>query len=644
MSKSVFLICAMVYITGIAFGQITKVKDQEAAKAESLKKKYDKDTYYVALQSNLTYTFQYSKRTKAPVAATEHLNETIMSLKDGVRYVEYISYDDQSSVGRVRGFDGPRRKPLTFFPNCGSVEVNGLFHTDQRRCTFSHYFDTRGMYINYEYDLNYYDVKYMTSVYFHEWLPVLKRKVKFIVPNWLEIELKEMNFEGYSIKKTVTTNDKKKQTTYIYEVRDLIGYKREKRAPKIAQKYPHLLILCKSYKAKGQERKNLFSTTADLYSWYHSLTKDLDNKPEEFKNQVNTLIGDAKTDIEKVEAIFYWVQEHIRYIAFEQGIMGFKPENANMVYKNKYGDCKGMANLTKEMLKLAGFDARLTWIGTRGIPYDYSIPSLSVDNHMICTLILSGKRYFLDATEIYISFNDYAHRIQGRPVLIEDGEDFIIDKVPEFDHNRNTIERKVNLKLDNETLVGHYEATYNGEERTGLLQGYSQLRSDRKTDAIRALLTGNDKNIAISNVNEPDFDERRKPLNFSYDFEWKNQITAVDNEVYFNFEMDKDYVGLKFDSTRINDYQFYSKKHVKSEVVLTIPSNYKIDYVPETVSFVNDNFSFDLRAIIKGNTIIYKKEIKIKDAVIRASEFDDWNNNIKRVKEFYNDQVILIKQ
>lgn len=81
--------------------------------------------------------------------------------------------------------------------------------------------------------------------------------------------------------------------------------------------------------------------------------------------------------MEKIEAVFYWVQDNIRYIAFENGIMGFKPEAASKVYQNRYGDCKGMANLLKEMLKICGYDARLTWIGTNDIPYDYKTASLA---------------------------------------------------------------------------------------------------------------------------------------------------------------------------------------------------------------------------------------------------------------------------
>ena len=50
---------------------------------------------------------------------------------------------------------------------------------------------------------------------------------------------------------------------------------------------------------------------------------------------------------------------------------------------------------------------------------------------MICTVILNGKKYFLDGTESFIALNDYAQRIQGKQVLIEDGKNYILDRIPD---------------------------------------------------------------------------------------------------------------------------------------------------------------------------------------------------------------------
>jgi transglutaminase-like putative cysteine protease len=154
---------------------------------------------------------------------------------------------------------------------------------------------------------------------------------------------------------------------------------------------------------------------ADQYAWYRYILKDLSNNETVIKAKADDIVAGKTDDMDKVKSIFYWVQNNIRYIAFEDGIAGFLPDKAEEVLRKKYGDCKGMANLTKELLKSQGFDARLCWLGTNHIAYDYSTPSLAVDNHMICALIYKGK-IILDATEDYLSMNDYAERIQGRSV------------------------------------------------------------------------------------------------------------------------------------------------------------------------------------------------------------------------------------
>ncbi|MEI9945443.1 MAG: hypothetical protein WDN26_14655 [Chitinophagaceae bacterium] len=41
-----------------------------------------------------------------------------------------------------------------------------------------------------------------------------------------------------------------------------------------------------------------------------------------------------------------------------------------------------------------------------------------------------GKKYFLDATETNIGFDEYAERIQGRQVLIENGDSYMLERVP----------------------------------------------------------------------------------------------------------------------------------------------------------------------------------------------------------------------
>ena len=66
------------------------------------------------------------------------------------------------------------------------------------------------------------------------------------------------------------------------------------------------------------------------------------------------------------------------------------------------------------MLRVAGFDARayMDW-HSQIFLINTSIAFLVVDNHMICTVVLGGKHYFLDGTEDNIAFNDYVHGVES---------------------------------------------------------------------------------------------------------------------------------------------------------------------------------------------------------------------------------------
>ena len=97
-----------------------------------------------------------------------------------------------------------------------------------------------------------------------------------------------------------------------------------------------------------------------MYGWYRSLVNSMDNQTADIESTVAELLNNIDDDEEKIKALYYWVQDNIRYIAFEDGIAGFKPDECQNVFNKKFGDCKGMANLLKEMLIVAGFDARLT--------------------------------------------------------------------------------------------------------------------------------------------------------------------------------------------------------------------------------------------------------------------------------------------
>jgi transglutaminase-like putative cysteine protease len=623
-------------------GSMAQVTTDYTTSISSLKAKYPK-TDVVAVDFKEEYRFGIAGTTAgSKVTVHSAVTQTLVPLKDFVSSNDAIFYNDESAVEGIH-VTNSKNKNLRFGQQCRDYQSEGIFYSDAKVCTISIPLEEKGLPVTFTYDKKYKDIKYLTSVYFNEQLPIEEKTIVFYIPDWLEVDMREFNFKGYDIKKVVEKDAVNKVTKYMYKLQHIPAFEEEYHSPNWARSFPHVIVVSKSYTENGQ-KKVLFESVKDLYGWYHSLSKEVHNQPEELKPLVGQLTTDKKSDVEKVESIYYWVQDKIRYIAFENGIMGFKPDAAQNVLKNKYGDCKGKANLLKEMLKLAGYDARLTWIGTADLPYDYSLPSLAVDNHMICTVILDGKRYFLDGTEESIAFNDYAHRIQGKQVLIEDGDQYILDKVPEFQADRNKVDCIMKLKLEGENLTGVNTSTYNGEAKIGLVGSYQSIRSENQKDAFERYLRSGNANIVISNIKNPNWNDRQKPLQVSFDMKASHQITRAGNELYINLDWEKELATLEFDSTRKNDYELNHKLYITTQIEFTIPDGYKMDYVPDALTIKKPDYSFEGSYSNKGNMIVYSKKIIVNTAIIKKNDFAAWNEYIKAINKFYADQVVLVKK
>lgn len=606
--------------------------------AKKIRESHDKDDVAI-LESTENINFDLNKN-ESKVIVNHSVRERLMNINHKTNIQKYEFYDSES---KIETFNIKYRndKNTNNYIEDEFYKDNDLFYNDARVKHTVVSFPVQGYTYNYELEKRYEDVKYFTALYFNDEFPILKKQIIVTVPEWLKIELKEFNFEGAKIEKS-QTKDSKNNTVYTFTLSDIPALYKEADSPGRSYIYPHILLIAKSYTLKGKEI-TLFNSSADLYKWYKSLVDMMKDDTSVLKSKVTELTSTAKTDEEKIKNIYYWVQDNIRYIAFEDGIAGFKPDESNHVFENRYGDCKGMANLIKQMLKLAGFDARLTWIGTKHIAYDYKTPSLAVDNHMICTLFHKGKKYFLDGTEKYNSFGEYAERIQNKEVMIEDGDKFIIEKVPVATNEINKEVFKANLSIENEKLQGTCSKSYLGESRSSFLYIYNTFKSDKKNEALEDYLSGSEKNNHITNIKTSDLKNRDTKLTIDYSAVIENKVSSFDNEMYVDLEYMNEFKEFEL-KDRKTDYQFDYKKNYDSSVTLSIPNGYKVTKLPTDLIVKEPNFDISITFQKTDKEIIYKKSFIFKNGEIKASEMTKWNDFIKKLIANYNQQITFTKQ
>jgi len=521
--------------------------------------------------------------------------------------------------------------------------IKDIFYSDARICHFKIPFDEKGVPAKITIGKTYTDPRYFTKVYFTEEYFVERKQVQFIIPRWMKCELVEYNFNNNDIKKASTYDSKLDADIYTYTMSNLAAFEDEPNNQGIAYNYPHVLVLCKeAITGKGQE--TYFKTIDDQYKWCYSIVKDLPDDDVMLKTKAEEITKGITGDVNKVKVLLNWIHQNIRYIAYEDGIAAFKPAKAADVMTKKYGDCKGMANLLKGLLKSIGLDARLCWIGTNHIPYNLSTPSLSVHNHMITAWLTGGKTYFLDGTETNIAFNQYAERIAGRQVLIENGDKYILTNVPTVIAEQNPDREKRILVIEGQDLKGSAEHLYKGESRSDMINKMMGTKKENLEKILTNYLSENNQDYAISNLTKSDIPGTDSVLKINYDINFKNGASVFGNEIYLDLDFRKEMSSFIIDTAkRIHNVQLPSKILMDEETELAIPAGYKIGTLPADLVLQNPTMDISITYKQAGNKIIYHKLLKVKQILLKKEDFGIWNKHIRQLADKYKEQLVLTK-
>jgi hypothetical protein len=612
-----------------------QVAADDLAEANMLSKTY-KDDGVVCRSSYHFYTFDKGKNSLGDkvVTVTEDAELEFLSIKRfaAVTYPEFYNKFIQLKTFKKAIKAGSRFITSARAGLDRAVTDENIFFDDSRVQYYPLRFTEKGAVARITVQKEYTDAKYLPRLFFHDPYPVLEQVFEFKVPNWLKIDFKEMNFEDVKVEKKTTS--KGGYTNYVFIMKNLPGSKSEFKEIGKAYTDPHIIILVNSFQNKGESLQG-FDKTADVYQWNNRLYNMAGNDKEKLKAALPKIIGNASSDLDKIKAIYYYVQDKVRYIAYEDGYSGYIPASAQDVLNNKYGDCKGMANLLTELLKLAGQDAHFTWIGTRSIPYSQSLPALCVNNHAITTLYYQGKEYFLDATEKFAPFGENAYRIQGKEAMVANGDKFDIRKVPLTTGDDHKIFTKADFTLKNELLAGKIQVTLSGNERKDFHQHYQDLPISSREKFFNSFLEFNNDNIEASNITTSDLTNRDIPVTISGNIELSNAIQTISGDKYVNLDFfPKTLDRYMPDEKRTSGYDFDYVLSFEDEFSLTVPAGNKFYDVPEKLEIKSPGYEFKGEYIVQGSKITLKKYLVLKNSVINTKEFADWTKFLKSIKEF----------
>lgn len=492
------------------------------------------------------------------------------------------------------------------------------------------------------------DVHFLPGFYFQSGVPIREASFKVTVPKGVKLKyiVKGMNQQWIKMEK----EESRSETTYSWTATNVPKVKTYDDGPSASYYIPHVLIYVESYQHKSQDTATMvFSKVEDLYRYYYPFVKKINSKPNDSLTKlVAEVTRGATSDRDKAERIYHWVQQNIRYIAFEDGMGGFIPREAAAVCSRKFGDCKDMSSLLVAMCRTAGLDAYFTWIGTRRKPYIYAeVPLPIVDDHMICTVKLGNDYIFMDGTDPIIPFGTPPSGLQGKEALIGiDKKDFKVIKVPEMDHDLNLVTDSTHVALVGNTMKGSVDISYKGYA-AWRIAGILQYRNENEMkDAMQSITRRGSNKYLQTDFNYKTGQTAAKDMNLHSEFTLSDYARNIDKEWYVNLNLQRTYEDEHADiAERRIPIVFSYKNKIRQVVVMDIPQGYKVTYLPADKSEkVPGLWSYKLAYKQTGKQVTLTKEYELFTMNITPDQFKDHNKLVEGLKNEYKESIVLTKE
>lgn len=493
-----------------------------------------------------------------------------------------------------------------------------------------------------EYRRDFFHPAFLPGKLFVHHLPCRRSIFRWIVNPDIQMEFRVFNDPEGELEYREYTHQGK--NVYEWTAREIETPTMEFNAPPLRAIHPFVAGFIKSYQIEGEtiEYMGRPEQLGNIYEDFY-LRATTDPTPE-MKSLVERFKEETTQTDELVKRAFYWVQDNIRYIAFEDGLRGLIPFDASTVCDQRYGDCKDMSILLVALLKHAGIPAFPAWIGTRDIPQNYSdLPTPAVDNHMIAVYQNEeGEWIFLDPTSNYTPLGIPSSMIQGKEALIRTGNgEFTVAKVPFVSHEKNSRMSKISAQLNGRTLIGTGEVKFTGYPKIN--NSYHLDRSDRTAveDYARSVLQKGSNRFVYSQLSVEHLRNRDLPLQLDYHFELRDYAQSFGDQIFVNLNLDRRFAGRTISSNRELPLE-YSFAECRNMVVdFEIPEGFEVEYLPDGIKIDDHLFRADISYLHENNIISYHKQLCQKQHLIAPEDFEVWNNHMNNLRQEFNEIVVL---
>lgn len=488
-----------------------------------------------------------------------------------------------------------------------------------------------------------YEVGFNGLLFFPKWslyedynISVEQTSLTVIVPAAYQLRYFQKNLQDSCI---ITTG--KEKITYSWNAVNKLAIREEPFSASLEEYTPVVYIAPADFEFAGF-RGNLQSWD-NFSNWITTLGKGRDILIPESSEKIKSLIADKRTDLEKIDALYSYMQSKVRYVSIQVGIGGWQTIDAETVDRLSYGDCKALSNYMKTLLGVAGIKSFYTLVKAGEDSPDLlkNFPSNQF-NHAILCVPLEKDTIWLECTSQHLPTGYLGTFTDDRKVLLtgEGGGKLVQTKKYKIDNNHQTrsgtiflsssgnAESKITTKYNGTLYDDIYQVLHlDGEDRKKFMQKRIRIKSFN-------LLSFNhteNRNIIPSITEE-------------IELELPNYSTIIAGRMLINPNLMTRFGSLPYRTKERKSVIRIKRPYIQTDTLeYKLPMNYIIEQVPENISLKTKFGEYSTEISYDSKVMKYIRRFKLFSGDYPASDYEEFVVFCEKISSIDEKKSVVMK-
>jgi len=465
-----------------------------------------------------------------------------------------------------------------------------------------------------------------------------KSKYEIINEKQIPLTTRKFNLENFNVK--VVEDD----TKISYSLKNLPAVEREELSPHYTEFTPVVKVALQKFQL---ENKSAYVRTWKEFGLWqnNSLLNGRDVLPKETISKVSQLVADIEDPKEKARVIYKFMQDKTRYISVQVGIGGWQPSMAEEVDRLNYGDCKGLTNYTKALLKSQGIESYYTIVAAGANERDLDEDFVALQgNHVILSVPFEDEMVFLECTSQQLPFNFLGTHTDDRKVLMVTPEGGVMTKTHTYNPTDNLTTIEASAAFDDALKLSGIM----NESSSGIRYSdkYS-LETEKKEDVVRYYknIWGHLNSLKVSNIV---FNNDTKNVVFkeSLNFETAGYVSKAGKRILINPNV---FTRQTFvpdsDGERTLPLEIRRGYSQKDEIEITLPTGYTLESIFDPISIDNEFGHYKASVTMLDDTkLLYQRELVIQSGRHPKEKFAAYVSFRKNIVKKDKSKMVLLKE